>query len=131
MGSQSVTAQSLTEIFEDVFPYYINAGMTYEQFWEDDCTLVIFYKKAFEQRREYDSTYAWLQGKYIYDALAMVSPMFNSLKPRKPNPYHEHPFAITEHMKDEQELDKTRKFAEQFREMAQRRNKYLAEHKDG
>ena len=44
-------------------------GMTYDQFWKDDCTLVIPYREAYRIRQEEMNRMAWLQGLYMYRAL--------------------------------------------------------------
>lgn len=48
--------------------------MTAEQYWEGDCALPIFYRKAFEkkQQREFDNMdfNAWLHGRYIAEAIS-------------------------------------------------------------
>ena len=53
-GSGGVTAtaplHSYGEKFEELFPYYLSLGMTEEQYWDKDCRLVIFYRKAEELR---------------------------------------------------------------------------------
>lgn len=82
--------------FYDVFPYYLSIGMTYEQFWEQDCTLVKYYRKAAQIRQDLKNQEAWLQGAYIYEALVDASPVFHSLakKGTKPLPYREKPYDI-------------------------------------
>ena len=74
--------RSYTEIFEEVFPYYLSLGMTYEEFWEGDCTLPKFYREAqkIKSQKEFDDKnfFCWLQGRYIYDALCCASPLFRT-----------------------------------------------------
>lgn len=53
-------------------------GMTGEQFWEQDCLLVIPYRKAYRIRIEQENRFAWLQGMYIYEALCDVSPVLHA-----------------------------------------------------
>lgn len=87
--------KNYTEVFNNVFPYYLAIGMTYEQFWEEDCCLVIAYRKAFEIKRELNNQAAWLQGMYIYDALCCVAPLLRAFSKRtKPTPYVEKPYAL-------------------------------------
>lgn len=71
--------------------------MTYEQYWEQDATLAIYYRKADELRKERINQSAWLQGLYIYDALARLAPLFNSnvKKGTKPKPYVEEAYPIS------------------------------------
>lgn len=70
--------------------------MTYEQFWEQDCNLVIYYRKASQIRQDLKNQEAWLQGAYIYEALVDASPVFRSLakKGTKPTPYRDAPYEL-------------------------------------
>ena len=42
----------MTETFEKACPEYIAMGMTYEQFWYGESSMVIPYRKAFQIRQE-------------------------------------------------------------------------------
>lgn len=76
--------------------------MTYEQYWRDDPDLVIYYRNAYEDRKEYDALMAYLQGRYFYDALCLVSPLYNAFKPKKPKKFPNEPYPITKRMVDKQ-----------------------------
>ena len=52
-----------------MFPEYLAMGMTYDQFWKEDCMLVIPYREAYRIRQEEMNRMAWLQGLYMYRAL--------------------------------------------------------------
>lgn len=101
-GSGGVTATAplhfYGEKFEELFPYYLSLGMTEEQYWDKDCRLVIFYRKAEELRTSRKNQEMWLQGAYFYEALSRVSPLLHAFakKGTKPAPYLAEPFAITE-----------------------------------
>lgn len=86
-----------TEQFNEVFPYYLSIGMTYDQFWNDDPSLVIYYRKANELATERKNQELWLQGLYVYEALCDVSPILHSMakKGTKARPYPEQPYSIT------------------------------------
>ena len=60
---------SVPELYHRVFPEYLAMGMTYDQFWIEDCTLVIPYREAYRIRQEEMNRMAWLQGLYMYRAL--------------------------------------------------------------
>ena len=60
---------SISELYHRVFPEYLAMGMTYDQFWKGDCTLVIPYREAYRIRQEEMNRMAWLQGLYMYKAL--------------------------------------------------------------
>ena len=70
--------------------------MTYEQFWEQDCELVRYYRKAAQIRQDLKNQDAWLQGTYIYEALIDAAPVFRSLtkKGTKPIPYRTEPYDL-------------------------------------
>ena len=70
--------------------------MTYEQFWEQDCELVKYYRKAAQIRQDLRNQEAWLQGAYIYEALVDAAPVFRSLakKGTKPVPYRDQPYEL-------------------------------------
>ncbi len=88
---------SYTDQFNEHFPYYLSIGMSYDQYWNMDCTLVKHYRKAHELKRNYKNQELWLQGLYIYDALCAVSPVLRAFaKPNtKPIPYPEKPYPLT------------------------------------
>lgn len=88
---------SYTEQFKAHFPFYLSIGMTYDQYWNDDCELVIYYRKAHNLQLERKNQELWLQGFYIYDALCCVSPVLHAFakKGTKPLPYPQEPYPIT------------------------------------
>lgn len=90
--------RSHTEIFEEHFPYYLAIGMTYEQFWEQNSSLVIFYRKANQLKLQQQNTMLWLQGQYFYDALGAISPILHAFAKQgtKPGKYTQKPYPITD-----------------------------------
>lgn len=57
-------------------------GMTYEQFWEQDCLLVIPYRKAYHIQQEAINYEAWLNGLYIWKALQCAPIFVNGFMPK-------------------------------------------------
>lgn len=112
-GGVTATAplHSYGEKFEELFPYYLSLGMTEEQYWDKDCRLVIFYRKAEELRTSRKNQEMWLQGAYFYEALYRVSPLLHAFakKGTKPAPYLAEPFAITEKQAEYQQEEKDKK----------------------
>lgn len=89
----------LTKQFEEICPYFISIGMTYEQFWYEDVSITKYYQKAFEikEKREAkkEKWTIWEQGLYIYEALCNVSPILRAFsKAKKPLPYTSKPYNI-------------------------------------
>lgn len=97
-----------TETFYEHFPYYLSIGMSAEQYWNGDPTLVKYYRKAEEIRTERVNRELWLQGMYIYEAFADVSPVLHAFakKGTKPHPYTDRPYPITEKQRKENKVDK-------------------------
>lgn len=109
---QKVEYISLTENFERLCPIFMNMGMTYKEFWEDDPTIAQVYFKAFKikQKNEIKNKEweLWKQGMYVYEALIDVSPILHAFsKAKKPLPYPEKPYGIEElEDKKTKEIDK-------------------------
>ena len=87
-----------TETFNAHFPYYLSIGMTYEQYWNDDCMLAQYYREADKLRQERANQVAWLQGMYFYDALLRVSPVLAAFAPKgtKPMAYINEPYPMSQ-----------------------------------
>lgn len=115
-------------MFRDYWPYYIHLGMTYDEYWRMDCTLVKDYRKAYEYRQEYDNSQLWLQGLYVYRAIEAQRPgwAFYGKKTPKPESYLEKPLAVTKELQEQYAAEKTRLMAEQFKQAFSKRNQNLA-----
>ena len=97
--------------------------MTYEQFWEQDCELVKYYRKAAQIRQDLRNQDAWLQGSYFYEALVDVAPVLHAFakKGTKPQPYVDSPYPISQAgmeeaktRKEKAVADKGKRFMEAF-----------------
>lgn len=114
-GSGGVTTtaplKTYTEKFHELFPYYLSIGMTEEQYWDRDSTLVVAYRKAEELKTNRKNQEMWLQGAYVYEALCRVSPLLHAFakKGTKPVPYIAEPFTITEKQAEYRQEEKEKK----------------------
>lgn len=107
---------SYSEVFVRQFPFYLALGMTYDQYWNEDCMLVKYYREAYELRRQERNHDLWLQGLYFYNALCSASPLFRfSTKPQKAHPYMEAPFAVTKKETERREEVKERQTFEKIK----------------
>lgn len=97
--------------------------MTYEQFWNQDCDLVKYYRKAAQIKQDLKNQDAWLQGLYIYEALVDVAPVLHAFakKGTKPTPYRQEPFDLNmrkdekvREKKENQSDNKAKTFMEAF-----------------
>lgn len=117
------TPTPYTDVFIKRFPYYLSIGMTEEQYWDKDCLLTKYYREAEEIRIEKANQMAWLQGMYIYDALARISPILRafSKKGTKAQPYPEEPYPIgkksaedSKNKKEKENYDKAKRYMEAY-----------------
>lgn len=115
-GGQASSPSSFTytDKFYELFPYYLAIGMTPEQYWDGDCTLPKYYRKAEELRNEKRNEELWLQGMYVYEAICDVAPILHAFakKGTKPNPYASKPYPLTSKQVEQDEEEKQRKVAE-------------------
>ena len=91
------TPNSSTEVFYKHLPYYLAMGMTLDEYINQDCTLVKYYREAQQIRKEQRNQELWLQGLYMYEALGDMSPVLRAFakKGTKPLPYPSEPYPIT------------------------------------
>ena len=108
---------SYTEQFYSHLPFYLSIGMTYEQYWNEDCCLVKYYREAFKLQRDRDNERMWLQGMYIYEALCDVSPVLRAFakKGTKPIEYSTQPYAITKEEIERRRIEKEKVKYEQMK----------------
>ena len=102
--------KSFAEQFHEAFPMYLAMGMTYDEFWNQDCTLTVAYRRAEEIRNDKRNQELWLQGMYIYEALCDVAPIFRSFgkKGTKPGKYPTEPYSLTTKAKQEHDERQSR-----------------------
>ncbi len=111
--SPEVKSFFLYKKFEELCPYFISIGMTYDQFWRDDVSIAKYYLEAYEMKIKRDIEFAnWCnhnQGMYNYEAFCYVSPVMHafSKKGTKPLPFPNKPhelFGKEEKVKSQEEI---------------------------
>lgn len=126
---------SYSEIFYKHFPYYLSIGMTEEQYWDRDSTLVKYYREAEQLRHERVNQDMWLQGMYIYDAISRLTPILHAFakKGTKAKPYVDAPYPIskrTEKQAEEQkEKAKSEKGLRYMQQLMAQSERYFEERK--
>lgn len=78
--------------------------MTAEQYWDEDCLSVKYYREAEEIRKERMNQELWLQGRYVYDAISCLSPVLHAFakKGTKAKSYLDEPYPITKQTQKEE-----------------------------
>lgn len=95
-------------------------GMSYHDYWDGDCQMAKYYRKAEVIKQERENYLAWLHGLYIYSALIDVASIFNPMsKKKKPHPYMEAPVPITERASQRAKDDENRKKMENGKNVMQ------------
>lgn len=89
--------KTIAETLDEAFPQYLAMGMTEEQYWDKDCTLVIAYRKAYKIRQEEINYHAWLNGLYVWKALQTAPVFVNGFMPKgaRVDQYFEKPIDFT------------------------------------
>ena len=127
--------RTYSDVFYSRFPYYLSIGMTEEQYWDGDCTLTRYYKKADDLRTERVNREMWLQGMYIYDAVSRLSPILRSFakKGTKAEPYPNEPYPLNQKSVEEvkekkakSSMDKGKRYMEMYKAKSE---KYFKERK--
>lgn len=93
--------------------------MTYEQYWEQDCELVKYYRKAAKIKLDLDNQQAWLNGLYVYEAVGDLIPLLQfGAKNPKSKPYPSKPFEFdtkkVQKVQEEKKMSKAKAFMEAF-----------------
>lgn len=124
-NTSSAAPVSYTEIFYEHLPFYMSIGMTYDEFWNGPCDLKKYYRKAHEIKVKRDNFNAWIQGRYIYDAICAVSPIlrFSMGKGKvEAHPYLQEPYPTSEReIRERQERTQREEYEKsisRFKEMA-------------
>lgn len=92
----------------------MSIGMPYDLYWNGPPEATKAFRKAYELREQRRNQELWLQGRYIYDALLAVSPMFRTnFKGGRiqPEPYTKEPYPVTE--ADRRRLEKEKQKREE------------------
>lgn len=97
-NGKQVEVAPLSKLFDRECPYYLLYGMTYDEYWNDDCFKAKFYRDKYKLKIEEWDRNMWTQGMYIYEALCDVSPILHafSKKGTNPLPYRDKPL-LKEH----------------------------------
>ena len=119
--------KTLEEYFNELCPYFIAIGLTYDEFWYKEPSRAKMCLKAQEIRQKQEGERLWLQGYYNYIALCSVSPVLRAFAKNgtKPLEYPKKPITASkeEIEKEEQEARNARllKLKDTLMSMSKRR----------
>lgn len=125
MGSELVSPASpltFTEQFEAQCPFYLSIGMTYDEYWYGSADRVIYYRKAYKMKQKRNNDLAWLNGRYVYDALKAIVPALRGLSKEPVEQYLDEPYPYTKEDVIEYKNRKMLEKAQKYREYAEARN---------
>lgn len=99
--------QSYGEWFDEQFPYYLEYGMSYSEYWELSPYLARAYRDKHRLETEKQNEMMWWQGYYNFIAYSTALSNLNfSGKHQKPNKYLEKPIRITPLTEKEEQAEK-------------------------
>ena len=71
-------------------------GMTYDQFWDGEVTAHKCFREAKKIRLSEQNQMAWLQGMYVYEAIADLAPALKAFARGRAKPYTKEPYDLFE-----------------------------------
>lgn len=96
----------MSDVFNEVCPYYLNMGMTLAQFWDKSPYWAVYVRKSYALQRQEHNQEMWWQGFYVYHAFGAVMAEFSyglsGRKGAKPKGYLKQPIPITTREKDDE-----------------------------
>lgn len=98
-----------SDAFREVFPWYMAIGMSYDEFWNQDPYLAVYYREMHEFKRDEENQKQWWQGLYTYIAISTaLSNIHLDGKKHKINQYLQEPLRIRPKTEEELEADRQR-----------------------
>lgn len=115
--SSNVVNKTYTEIFDEVCPYYMSIGVTYEEFWYGDFAICKYARKAEKLRRKKANQEMWWNALYMFRTMLDVAPAFRDFgdgKKTKISFSTEQPFPMDSKESEEIEKAKQERQHEEF-----------------
>lgn len=101
--SSEIQKFSFAKVYNDAFPVYLSIGMTSHQYWDEDAMLTKQYREAFKLMQSRKNKDAWLQGRYVYEAMSSALSALFSKNRSDIYPYPSEPFPITKEEVEDRE----------------------------
>ncbi len=108
---------SYGEVFRKLCPQYLHYGMTWEQYWNGDPWMVVYYSQAHDLAIRQRNEELWLQGLYNHDAFAVVLSNAFAAKGSVPKKYLEKPLDIFPKTEEEKQAEEERELRKMVRQL--------------
>ena len=105
--------QSFSTVLDKLCAYYMALGVSADEFWNGDPTLLKYYVETHRIAVEQQNERMWLQGVYFYEAISTA--LAQAFSKHSNAKYPEKPHRLTPLSEEEQELENKKK-VEEFRE---------------
>ena len=96
---------TLGEWLDRLCVYYMTMGVTYEEFWFGDYTKFKYVARQYDAQRKLQNEDAWLQGAYVYDAVATALSNAFRKKGAKAQNYLERPLQVYPKTEEEEQYE--------------------------
>ena len=101
------------EFLDKLCAYAMSIGMSYNDYWYGEPSMLKYYIKAEELKNVRKSQEYWLQGLYTYIAIGSLVPVLNPFsKEHRAKPYLKQPIPITKEEVAQQEKAKYQRFVD-------------------
>lgn len=104
--------QSFSDTLDKLCTYYMALGVSADEFWNGDYTMLKFYVEKHKIAVEQKNEELWLQGVYVYEALCVA--LSNAFSKNSHAKYPDKPHRLTDLSEEEKELENQKK-VEEFR----------------
>ena len=110
-GESSSTGLTIGQFIREQCPYYLQMGMSWDDYWNGDTAKLPYYRKAYALRRKEINQQLWLQG--IYFSAAVGSALSSEVNyPSEPLPLTEEDVKAQEERNRQIEIDNARAYME-------------------
>lgn len=94
-SSNSTDSVKFTDILNEMCPYYMALGMSYDDYWNGDPYMARYYREAHKQRIRNKNSILHLQAQYIYEVMGCMASLYDPFaKRRKPEKFRDHPYDL-------------------------------------
>lgn len=119
--------KSFSDVLDKLCAYYMALGVSANEFWDGDYTLLKYYVEKHRIAVEQQNEQLWLQGRYFYEAVAVALEQAFNKHPKLT--YPEQPHRLTPLSEEEQELENKKKVEEFRAQLMAACGRFEAKHK--